>query len=250
MGWTTATSGRAIVRAFALCIMVGSVIVCSCNRRQSVSPAPAAPQPDVEGEHDGATGKLYGPGNRHTGEKLEESEARSIVRREIDAYASRGYRYAPERSLVIQGSADRTSMEVTLLCMSNAADEDKDAVYIAGIEIDGRFGVAAARFSFERSPGGIGTTSIAPGVWLEALPACGGWSGNSRAGSIGRLPERFSWTQWWNCIASIAAASSGGCMLSCLPSLPEGYLVCYFTCVGGAVIAATIRCTIQELLAG
>lgn len=248
MGRTKGSFGGVAVTAVSLCLLACAALVCSCKHERSVPPAQTAPDPDLEGERDGAIGRFFGPDNGYTSQKLGEAETQPAVRQALSHYAIQGYRYAPERSLVVAGTSGDASLEVTLICMSNAADESKDVVYVACIESDAGCGVAPARFSFDPGCGESGAAPVAPGVWLEMLPAPGDADPNSSgAGSIDRLSERFSWSEWWTCIAALAAASAGACIVSCLPSVPQGYMVCYFTCVGGAVIAATIKCTIQEL---
>lgn len=235
--------GPAAVRSISIICVLFLAVICSCITETAPEERRAAP--DIEGEYGGTIARLYRPDNEYALEQLAGIKTDRDVLRTIEAYSAEGYRYVPEGSFVLAGAAGERRIRIGLLCLANTGHPQRDVIYLAAIDTGTERGIAPARLSFEAPLDGAAGRPIAEGVWLETLPpeisACG------TVDAPVSTPQRWIWDEFWSCFDSLVIAGAYGCAISCLPSIPQGYMVCYFTCVGGVSIAAMIRCTMEQL---
>lgn len=237
------SNGFPAVHCIAVMCMTLLLAVCSCIEEPMQDAR--QPVPDIVGNDGRTAAQLYRPENWYTQERLARLEATRYVAQTIASFAADGYRYTPDGSFVIAGADGEKQVEVALICLSNTVHPERDVIYLAAIDVGSGMGIAPARLSFERPLDGTASEPIADGVWLETLPY-----ELSRAGSVEscrKQSERWNWEEFWRCHNTMVFSGSAGCAISCIPSFPSGYMMCYFTCVGGVTIAAIITCTLAQL---
>jgi hypothetical protein len=236
----------AVSRGVVIVVAVISIILYSCisDGPSSVEQVTEQAVPDIGIVDRGVEAEYYQPENPFTVSRLENVMTLSEVGEEIARWSEHGYGFTPKGSFVFKGHSSSGNVVITILCMNNLKDLNKDVLYIAHIDNGYESGITTGRILLDRLRPGKNYTAISDGVWFSPVGLPG------PEGPIEESQKKWTWGQWWNCLWSAVAGSSAGCMVTCLPSYPYGYLPCYVTCVGGALIGAVVFCTIQEYFGG
>lgn len=237
--------GRLNGYAAAIVIISSALLLAVCSCIEEPAPESRRPVPDIEGKEGGTAAQLYGADNWFAQERLAAVEADRDVGRAMAAFAADGYRFAQDGSFLIAGAAGKNQVEIALFCLSNTVHPERDVVYLAVIDTGRERGIAPARFSFARPLDETGSRPIADGVWLETLPLSMFPAGSAEA--MNWQSQRWVWDEFWRCFDYLVIAGTYGCAISCIPTMPLGYMTCYFTCVGGVSLAAVVRCTMEQL---
>lgn len=223
-----------------LCISLLTVM-CSCIE----DPDENRCAPDVEGRDGETSAYLYNPGNPYARKRLPELARENAVAALLLGFDAAGYRYVPGGSVLLAGATGTEHIEIALLCLLDDADSGNEPIYIAVVDTGNGIACAPARL-VSGITSGYGTADPKAGEpFFEPLPGM--------ATDAPRLPDaelqsqRWVWDEFWTCFNSLLFAGAAGCSISCMPNIPQGYMVCYLACVGGATIAAVIRCTFQQL---
>jgi hypothetical protein len=239
------SAGVRVVQVTAVIGIISMAALSSCIKEPL--PDGTLPAPDIEGAEGETTAQFYSPHNPHTRATLLRLGSDTDMTRIVEAYALEGYVPAPEGDFVMSGSSGTDRIEIAMLCLSNSVNPERDVIYVAAIDAGEEHGLSPARISFDRPLEASCASPLPGGIWLETLPLPIEMGSAAGADVPGRVSARWVWDEYWSCFTSIMVAGAAGCTISCIPSIPQGYVVCYLTCVGGVAIAAAIRCTIQML---